>query len=535
VYVPFPSRNFDLNGLAHLAFRRIIRFRQSRVGALPTKPFSFALKLRNTSFHFSYATYFRPSVDSSTPHGLSKTVYMLARHAQLKRLSNKWVAYVIFLVLCRQTVYSHLSCSQIGTAIFTFVIGAHTFSLLFLRRKYSGRTSYIILFLSWGLLLLEMCIENFVLARQGKKGPFYGIAGYWCWITPMHPVERFTTSYLYMFFSAACSFILYSLVFFRLRGNISVSTRYKISFHRRPKVMPGTTIDGIPIQTDDRRVESHLTTLAKQMLWYPIAYSILVLPMAASRFSTFSGASVPFWVTIFTASVFMLHGFINTVLFCTTRDILPGSWRQRFGLYTSWSTRPDDAHPPSRVNDTWYTATRTGTVRTGTATVPAVRSVGVEKDIETNYEAERSISHIKFGSSTSPTPLPPTHGSNGQRANLHDYHIRRFSAPALHDTSTTVCFELDEDDGDSILSVGNHSTPISRKDGREVSQHAGRASRGLENGVHRPATAPGAPSVYPFSTALPANTDTRPYDDVRNIRQSRPSPFLRNWRFWRQR
>jgi len=350
----------------------------------------------------------------------------------------------------------------------------------------------------------------------------------------MHPIERFTTSYLYMFVSALSSFILYSLVYFHLRDNISVSAGYKISFHRRPKVMAGRTSDGAHIQTDDRRVESHLTTLAKQMLWYPIAYIVIVLPMAASRFSTFSGSEVPFPVTVFTASWYMLHGFVNTVLFCTTRDILPGIWKQRIGHYTTWRTKRSDAHLTSQTNDTWFTATRNGTVGTATATVPVVRSVGVEKDVEIKYEAEPSISHIRFGSSTSLTPLPQPYGGNGQQANLHDYHIRRFSSSAPQDTRTTVCFEVDEGDEDSILSIGRHSATNSRKDEWEVSQHAGRASGGLEGGVHRPAPSSGAPSsIHPFATTLPAITNALPYH-VRNNHQS-PSPFLGNWRFWRRR
>src|SRR5260370_26482991 len=112
-----------------------------------------------------------------------------------------------------------------------------------------------------------------------------------------------------MFTWAVFSFILYLLVFFRLRGNIAVSDGYKIHFHQRPKVRLGRTSDGARIVTGDLRVESHLTVVAKQMLWYPVAYTVLILPMAASRFSTFSGVSVPFPVTIFTAAVFMLHGF----------------------------------------------------------------------------------------------------------------------------------------------------------------------------------------------------------------------------------
>lgn len=68
------------------------------------------------------------------------------------------------------------------------------------------------------------------------------------------------------------------------------------------------------------------------MLWHLIAYIVLILPFAVARFSTSSGISVASAVAIFTSAVFVLTGLVNTVLFCTTRNDLPGNWRQRFGI-----------------------------------------------------------------------------------------------------------------------------------------------------------------------------------------------------------
>lgn len=93
---------------------------------------------------------------------------------------------------------------------------------LFLRRQWSNRTSYTVLPVSWALLLLEVCIEAFVIAKPKEIGSYFGGAGLWCWITPAYPVPRYATSYLLMLISAGLSFILYFLVFFRLRSNITV-------------------------------------------------------------------------------------------------------------------------------------------------------------------------------------------------------------------------------------------------------------------------------------------------------------------------
>jgi hypothetical protein len=318
--------------------------------------------------------------------------------------------------------------SQVGTAIFCLVIAIHTFSQLFFRRQWSNRTCYIVLVVSWALLLLEVCIEIFGIAIPKKKGPYFGIAGLWCWITPAYPIPRYATSYLHMFISAGLSFILYLLVFFRLRGNITISAGHKISFQRRPKVRVGRTHNGAYIVTDDQRIESHLTRVAKHMLWYPVVFTVVVLPLASSRFSAFHGASVPFSVTISSAGLFMLHGFINTVLFCTTRNILPGSWRRRLGLGTALDSGRSDFNLSSRSITTWRFD-----ARIGAGTEPVILSVGVEKDVEIMYdEAQRSPRCVKLYSSSlplMPNRPPRVYDGDGQRSDAHRHYIQQPSFP----------------------------------------------------------------------------------------------------------
>jgi len=421
----------------------------------------------------------------------------------------------------RRRLSTHTSLSQSGTGIFCFVIAAHTFSQLFLRRQWSDRASSIVLIVAWALDFLELGLECFILAKPKEKGPYFGIAGYWCWITPAYPIERFATSYLIMFVSAACSFILYLLVFLRLRGNISVSTLYKIEFHRRPKVRLGRTSDGTYIVTDDQRVESHLTKVAKHMLWYPLVYTVLVLPQAASRFSGFSGASVPFSVTISTAVLFLLHGFFNTLLFCTTRNILPGSWRQRFGLSTMGDSRRCDAEWSSR-NSTWrFTgiSAKTGTISTGTAHVTL--SMGVSKDVEIKYEAQPSPSYLKFSSlsppatptsPTSPTPLLQTHAGGGQRAGSHKHNIRPLSFPAPRGARMSIRIKVDGDDDDSSLGAGvDMASEVKIIELEEPLQPQGRATIRSESGISVLALGLEAPaSTRLFTTSrLAGNNDER--------------------------
>jgi len=117
--------------------------------------------------------------------------------------------------------------------------------------------------------------------------------------------------YLFMFMAAFFSFILYMLIFLRMRGNIIVEGR-RISFRI-----------GKTSQWRGKQFGNQALTIARQMLLYPIAYTILILPIAASRFSSFAGDDVPFGVTVFSAAIFLLSGIVNVTLFTMTRRILP--------------------------------------------------------------------------------------------------------------------------------------------------------------------------------------------------------------------
>jgi len=147
-----------------------------------------------------------------------------------------------------------------------------------------------------------------------KNGPFFSISGYWCWISPHYPTERITLDYMMMFMAAFFSFVIYTLIFLRLRGNI-VGNGWQIRFRFLNKEASG--------RGSEMTKGNQSMAIAKQMLLYPVAYCGLILPIAATRFSSWSGHAVPFEVTIFSGTVFLMSGLVNVVLFTTTRRILP--------------------------------------------------------------------------------------------------------------------------------------------------------------------------------------------------------------------
>jgi len=411
---------------------------------------------------------------------------MSAWRAQLKRLSSKSVMYEASFVAW-MSEYSPLSWSQIGPAIFTFVIAVQTFSLLFLNRDWSNRTCNIVLIVSWAILLLEMCIQHFVSVKP-EKGPYYGIStgGYWCWISPKYTTERYATDHLSMIASAVFSLILYSLVFFRLRGNIRVSAGCKFSFHRRPKT--GRTTE---------QIESYLTAVAKHMLWYPIVYITLAIPMAGIRYATYDGKYVDFVITMAISAVFMLHGFFNTVLFSTTRNILPETWRRRFGLGATLGGRRDVSESGATnptCRDTGASTRDTSTI--GTRTFSVVLNIHAE-GVKIKSEARPSAEDVKSGSPTSRTlpisltpsisriPLFQIYGSSAQPANPDEHHIPRLSPPAPPGSRAGICSKVDEDDK-TMAYTGIPLESTAKTVVLGVPEHPGCPSSHHESGAYGP-------------------------------------------------
>jgi len=226
-------------------------------------------------------------------------------------LNVRWIhdmAVVYGEVCVIQGVLKQLA--DVSTAFWTLVIGIHTFCLLFLELKSSRFTLITTLVAGWSGIA-ALVIAGPATLNTTHHGPFYGVSGYWCWISPEYPASRITLDYMFMFIAALLSFILYTMIFLRMRGNLVVEGIH-ISFRRTGTAWRGKEYSA-----------NQALAIAKQMLLYPVAYTILILPIAAARFSTFAGAEVPMAVTIFADAVFLLSGVVNVVLFTTTRRILP--------------------------------------------------------------------------------------------------------------------------------------------------------------------------------------------------------------------
>jgi len=227
---------------------------------------------------------------------------------------------------------------NVGTALWSMVIAIHTFTLLVLKWRSNDYTLYATLFVVWSFIGLVVIIGPSAVQNLASKGPYFGISGYWCWITDGYSVQRVALEYIWMFISAFVSLVMYSAVFFSLRGNLVVSGG-QFRFRRKGSTwQPKTGKNGVDGQT---------TVLAKHMLMYPLLYTGLILPIAICRFMTWAGHAVSFEFTIFADTVFLLSGFVNVVLFTATRRIIPLTDGRSFFARSKTSTSDSDLESQS--------------------------------------------------------------------------------------------------------------------------------------------------------------------------------------------
>jgi len=128
--------------------------------------------------------------------------------------------------------------------------------------------------------------------------------------------ERIVTGYLWIWICCISCAILYTLLFFQLRGNILVVTsfpRFRLIFRRRSS--PSAELDDV---NQAREVATN-TADAKKMLIYPISYLILVTPLSVTRWLTFTGHFPSPAATVAAAVIFKLSGLVNVIVFMLTR------------------------------------------------------------------------------------------------------------------------------------------------------------------------------------------------------------------------
>ncbi|KAG8748249.1 hypothetical protein FRC10_007638 [Ceratobasidium sp. 414] len=207
-------------------------------------------------------------------------------------------------------------------------------------------------------LYLGLCVSVGFAVNQGRANrkhgadialeDFYVPTPFWCWIGQGYLVERILFEYMWLWSTALISILLYTILFLRLRGFISVDprrwTRIRFHFKRaKPQEMSYVTSNGVRLQamatTSGRLVIKQETSDALKLLYYPAAYTALVLPLSIARWTTFdpsappdltpTAAETPFTATAIVLCIFGLSGIVNVIMFVSTRPNVLGFGARR--------------------------------------------------------------------------------------------------------------------------------------------------------------------------------------------------------------
>ncbi|KAG8684469.1 hypothetical protein FRC08_013672 [Ceratobasidium sp. 394] len=225
---------------------------------------------------------------------------------------------------------------DLGAAVWSLAIAYHTFSLLFLLKKPSIWTTRIMLGLGWTVILVLPILGPHVFQDVEKRGYFYGLVGAWCWIGPGYQLAWFLYLYVWIFLSLASSIVIYGLLYLRLSGRLSLEGGklvWKTSggqsrglncissawAQETSTSFSESNASGTRPPADPNRVGKNLKRIAKRLMLYPLAYSIVTIPIAILRLGSTAGWKPPFPYIIFAGVMFASSGLTNVLLFIATR------------------------------------------------------------------------------------------------------------------------------------------------------------------------------------------------------------------------
>ncbi|KAA1473670.1 hypothetical protein DENSPDRAFT_741383, partial [Dentipellis sp. KUC8613] len=205
---------------------------------------------------------------------------------------------------------------NVGAALWSFMLAVHAFNLIFLRVDVSTLAKWITIVVGWLAVVLVVIIGPLAIENKAR-GPYFGISGYWCWITDEYPAEQTFLEYFFEWLSAFLSFVLYTFSLLRVRGNLirDINGRWRLRFVPRGESWQ------LAIGRD--MIDAAMVRVASIVVWYPVAYTLLILPITIARFASYAGAQVPTWATLLCDVIFSLSGFVNFMLAIITSRMFP--------------------------------------------------------------------------------------------------------------------------------------------------------------------------------------------------------------------
>lgn len=219
-----------------------------------------------------------------------------------------------------------IQLGDVASAFSNLMIAIQTFAILTFSWHLPKWITWASLALIWIPVFVLGLAAPSVMGNWSGPNPFYTWSGDWCWISKQFSPLRLFLHYLWIFVSAFASIALYGHLFLRLQIHFRRSKVHQglglLVGQGKTGTMTTDLVDGavIPLQGDHMRKK--LERKARAMLMYPIAFIFMILPLSAYRLASLAGHDWGITAATICGSMYCLSGFIDVVLFGTTRSIL---------------------------------------------------------------------------------------------------------------------------------------------------------------------------------------------------------------------
>ncbi|KAH8998215.1 hypothetical protein EDB86DRAFT_820342 [Lactarius hatsudake] len=188
----------------------------------------------------------------------------------------------------------------LGVALLTLILTIHTFTTALWSVGAEARSfAFGVVAFTCLFVVLWVGISN------GVHKDFETPTPYWCWIGPKYNGERLAGEYVWMWIALFASVVMYVPVHFWMKGHLSVDGEKWYKFR---------------LVKSDVEYSKRRATLG--VLLYPLAYSVMVIPLSVSRWLLVGHQDVPSATTFFGLVMFNLSGALNVLLFLIVRPDL---------------------------------------------------------------------------------------------------------------------------------------------------------------------------------------------------------------------
>ncbi|KAH7099290.1 hypothetical protein BKA62DRAFT_710552 [Auriculariales sp. MPI-PUGE-AT-0066] len=205
---------------------------------------------------------------------------------------------------------------NVGTATWSMVIALHIFNMLFLSLRPIKWSLPAVLGGVWSLLLADVLIGPAVFSNFYRPYDGSDSDGTSCWIGAPHSTARFLFEYFPTGLTIFSSILLLTATLLHLRGNVVyINGRIKLRLRLHGD-------DAWHNEQVRDNLDRNILATVQRMIWFPVSYFILWLPVGISRLMQLSGDEQPFAYVAFSLVVYALTGFADVLLFVLTRNVV---------------------------------------------------------------------------------------------------------------------------------------------------------------------------------------------------------------------